>query len=89
MTLRNEEVKSFVGMFAEYEEDNECPLRTHWGGKDRGAIVTVNDEEIADEAIVISEYNEILTVAEVKARDGARRADGMPTELFGYETESK
>jgi len=59
-------------------------LRTHWGGKDKGAIVTVN-EELPEKAVVLSEYGELMTVAQVKARAGATRKDGMPTELFGYE----
>lgn len=77
--------KRIARLFAIHEEDNECPLRTHWGGKERGAIVTVNDPEIADSCTVISEYGDVLTVAQVKARDGQHRKDGMPTELFGYE----
>ena len=59
-------------------------LRTHWGGK-KGAIVTVEDRTLSDETVVLSEYGELLTVAKVKARAGATRKDGMPTELFGYE----
>jgi hypothetical protein len=65
------------------EVDSECPLLTHWGGK--AAVVTVNDGSLPDETVVVSEYGELLTVAEVKVRDGAVRSDGMPTELFGYE----
>lgn len=60
-------------------------LRTHWGGKTKGAIVTINDESLPDEAVVLSEYGELMTVAQVKSRAGATRSDGMPTELFGYE----
>jgi len=67
------------------DEENICPLRTHWGGTARGAVVTVNDASLPDDATVISEYGDVLTVKEVKARDGAHRKDGMPTELFGYE----
>lgn len=72
-------------LFALHEEDNECPLRTHWGGQDRGAVVTVNDKAMPNEACVISEYGEPLTVQQVKERDGTRRSDSWPTELFGYE----
>lgn len=85
LTLRTEELSDVLNAVFKYEEDNECPLRTHWGGADRGAVVTVNDPALPDEAIVRSEYGHLLTVAEVKARDGAKRADGYPTELFGYE----
>ena len=79
--------KSVMNIFAQYEGDFECPLRTHWGGSGKGAVVTVNDDTLADEAVVISEYGELLTVGRVKARHGAGREDGMPTELFGYEDE--
>ena len=48
-------------------------------------MVTINDKHLADEATVISEYGDLLTVAQVKARDGVERSDGWPTELFGYE----
>ena len=83
--LPPEHLKSVVGMFTQYEGDFDCPLRTHWGGPERGTIVTVNDDTLADELVVISEYGDLLTVGQVMARSGARRKDGMPTELFGYE----
>lgn len=67
--------------------DSECPLRTHWDSERQKAVVVVNDESLPDEVAVVSEYGELLTVGDVKARDGATRADGMPTELFGYETD--
>ena len=86
LTLRKEETHSMLDCFTLYEDDFCCPLRTRWGGADRGAIVTENDT-LPDEAVVISEYGQLLTVAEVKARDGATRKDGMPTELFGCEEE--
>lgn len=66
-------------------DESKCLLRTHWGGKVRGAVVTVDDEDVLDETLLISEYSELLTVAQVKARDGAKWSDGMPTKLFGYE----
>jgi hypothetical protein len=77
--------RRIVLKFAEHGYDDVPPLRTHWGGKERGSVVTVNDSEMPDEATVISEYGDILTVGQVKARHGARRVDGHPTELFGYE----
>lgn len=68
-------------------DDSSCPMRTHWGGADVGAVVDVNESGrgLADDITLISEYGDVLTVGEVKARAGARRADGWPTELFGYE----
>ena len=67
-----------------YDDYNAAVMRTHWDGKDTGAVVTVK-EELPDETVVISGYGELMTVAQVKARAGATRKDGMPTELFGYE----
>lgn len=71
-------------LFLLFDCDKHPPLRTHWGGE-YGAIVTVCDKDMPDEAVLISEYGKLLTVGQVKARDGAKRLDGMPTELFGYE----
>ena len=85
LTTPKEHIGSIRRMMYEGTDDFHCPLRTHWGGKDRGAIVTVNIPDLADEELVISEYGELLTVAQVKGRDGAKREDGYPTELFGYE----
>jgi len=84
LVVSKRETKEVVRMFVCYEDDSICPLRTHWGGRERGAVVTVNDATLPDKAMVISEYGDLLSVADVKARDGAKRDDGMPTELFGY-----
>ena len=85
LTLTKGLGRRVAGCFSQHEDDSQCPMRTHWGGKDRGAVVTVNDVTLPDDATVISEYGDILTVAQVKARDGRKRTDGYPTELFGYE----
>jgi len=85
LTMNKHHVKSFVSKFTEYTDDFNCPLHSHWGGADRGSIVTVNRRDIGDDELVISEYGELLTVGQVKARAGAKRKDGFPTELFGYE----
>lgn len=81
LTVPTQELKYFLMLFY---NDRNCLLRTHWGGKDRGAVVTVI-HDVPDETIVISERGQLLTVGQVKARDGAKRSDGMPTELFGHE----
>ena len=60
-----------------FYNDRNCLLRTHYGGKDRGLVVTVI-HDVPDETIAISEYGELLTVGQVKARDGAKRSDGTP-----------
>jgi len=77
------EVKRFAHLLYEWEDDVKCPLRTYWNGKE--SVVIVNDPEMPDDAVVISEYGDILTVGKVKTRQGAKRSDGWPTELFGYE----
>jgi len=75
--------------FALEEPDNKCPLRSYWGGSEKGSIVYTNENDLSDDMLVISSYGELLTVAQVKARHGAKRKDNMPTELFGYEKEEK
>jgi len=76
-------------LFVQSLEDNVVPVRTHWGGSDVGTVVTVRDSalKLPDETVVVSDYGEVLTIGQVKARRGARRRDGLPTELFGYEDE--
>ena len=85
LIVSKRETRGIIRIFTCYESNDKCPLYTYWGGAERGVVVTVNDETVPDEAVVISEYGELLTVAEVKRRDGAKCNDGMPTELFGYE----
>ncbi len=85
LVLRGDELAPLLCALSLDQDDFTCPLRTHWGGKDRGSVVTVNDPSLPDDVNVISEYGVLLTVGEVKARDGAKRSDGYPTELFGYE----
>ena len=77
--------KNMARMFAETDvDDSECPMRTHWGGE-IGAVVTENQTDLQDERVLVSEYGDVLTVAAIRARAGAKRHDKMPTELFGYE----
>lgn len=78
-----------MAFLTKYEDDGDCPMRTHWGGSEVGSIVTENENNLPDEMIVISEYGDLLTVREVRARQGAKRKDGAPTELFGYEKEQR
>lgn len=84
LAIPKELIRQWMKLFIDYDSDMNAPLRTHWGGADVGSVVTVN-ENLPDDAQVISEYGELLTVGQVKARHGAKRADGWPTELFGYE----
>lgn len=56
-------------MFADKQEFT-CPAHTHWGGADRGCVVTINDKEMSDDAVVVSQYGEIMTIGKVKSYDG-------------------
>jgi len=55
LTMDKHHVKSFVRRFIEYDDDFRCPLRSHWGGADRGSIVTVNRADIGDDEILAME----------------------------------
>lgn len=81
LVVRNEEWRELLNVLT---AENTTVLRTHWGGQDVGAIVD-DTPGLTDEQQVVSEYGELMTVGQVRARDGAKRRDGMPTELFGYE----
>lgn len=87
LTVRGGWGKHVALLFALQEGDEQCPVRTHWGGVDRGAVVTFRDrdKDLPDEIVLVSEYGDVVTVGYVRARDGAKRSDGWPTELFGYE----
>jgi hypothetical protein len=84
LVLGRDELPDILHMFARDAGDGGCPMRTHWGGAEVGAVVTENTPGLADDMQIISEYGELLTVGRVRGRAGAKRKDGMPTELFGY-----
>ena len=73
-------------LFCLYDQDGEV-VYTSWGGKEKGSQVNfIGDSRyLPDDMTLISEYGEVYTLKEVKAKQGAKRSDGMPTELFGYE----
>jgi hypothetical protein len=86
LILRNEEWIGFLRLLTNEEfDDSKAPMRTHWGGAEVGSIVTENENDLMDETQLVSEYGELLTVAEIRAFSGEKRADGLPTELFGHE----
>ena len=70
-------------------DDGPPVMRSYWGGSEVGTVVTESVSDLNVNEFVLSEYGECLTVERVRARAGAKRADGMPTELFGFEGESK
>lgn len=69
LTLLKATTRDIMLFFALREADDVCPLRIHYGGPQREAAVIVNDESLPDEATVISEYGELLTVGEIKAQE--------------------
>lgn len=84
LVLDKQEIRQVLACFTLKEPDNKCPLRSYWGGDGVGTIVYANEPDLPKEMQVISRYGELLTVAQVKARQGANRKDGLPTELLGF-----
>ena len=82
IVLRNEEARVFISLFRGPEI-----MHSHWGGSEKGSIVTGGESEEGDR-LLVSEYGEILTVDDVRKRQGSKRQNGMPTELFGYEADA-
>jgi hypothetical protein len=56
-----------------FVHDLDCPIHTYWGGQECGVVVIVHDTEMPDTTTVVSEYGDAMTVAEVKALNGAHR----------------
>lgn len=84
LVLHNNEVGPFIRLLL----SDIVAMRTHWGGSEVGSIVTEVVPGLTDEMQLISEYDEILTVGQIRRRQGSRRQDGYPTELFGYEEQA-
>jgi hypothetical protein len=85
LTVSRGQGLSLVRRFAAYCEDSQAPMRTHFGGRGVGCVVTENVRGLADDLVLISEYGEALTVGEIRARSGhGAAADAVIGELFGY-----
>ncbi len=69
-----EHAPTILKMFALREDDDKCPMRTHYGGVEQGTVVTINDPSLSDLDILISDNGELLTVREIKATEGAGKA---------------
>ena len=77
---------SVCWFFADHNvEDWQAPMRTHYGGKDVGCVVTENLRGLDPRLLLISEYGKPMTVGEIRALAGRRRKDDAPGELFGYD----
>ena len=77
---------SVCWFFSEHDvDDSHAPMRTHYGGKDVGCVVTENVRGLDPRLLLISEYGKPMTVDEIRALAGHVRKDGTPGELFGYD----
>lgn len=56
--------------FAEEVDDAHAPIRTHFGGKGRGCVVTVQKEHLHPNTMLIDEYGTLFRVADILAMDG-------------------
>lgn len=80
LALRGDETTKILDCFTLFEGDDKCPLRSYWGGDNRGCVVYSNEPSLPDDALVISEYHELLTVREVKAKNGKGKKDERETQ---------
>ena len=62
--------KTVSSFFADKVDDHLAPLRTHFGGKGRGCVVTVQDQHLHNKTWLIDEYGQVYTVAQIKDMDG-------------------
>lgn len=72
LTLREEETRDILIRFT----GPECLLHVYYGSPDTGAVVAVFSPDLPDEAVMISEYGELTTVAQVKAQCGVGKRSG-------------
>lgn len=52
-------------------DDSSCPMRTHYGGKGVGCVVTEHQRGLDPNACLISENGKIFTVAQIRELSGA------------------
>ena len=62
--------KKFLSFFVNEVEDNEAPIRTHFGGKGRGYVVTIQELGLSPDAYLADEYGKVWKVNESTAMDG-------------------
>lgn len=62
--------KVIASFFAYEVDDNKAPMRTHFGGKGRGCVVTVQDPHLHDDTFLIDEFGQVYTVRAIKQFDG-------------------
>ena len=70
LTLSKGMGKTVASFFADEVDDHVAPLRTHYGGKGVGCVVTVHDPHLHPETMLIDEYGQPFTVAQIRAMNG-------------------
>jgi hypothetical protein len=69
LTLREEETRDFVRLLS-ISDDSLCAIRTHYGGDEKGCVVTENTPGMDPSLTLVSEYGEIVSVAEIRRLAG-------------------
>ena len=67
LIFRNEEWEEAIWLFV---DEDKSLMHTFFGGIEKGTVVVADVPELQPEQILISEYGEIITVADVWARAG-------------------
>ena len=62
--------KTFVSFFTDEVDDPVAPIRTHFGGKGRGCVVTIQELHLHPDTYLADEYGQVFTVAQITAMDG-------------------
>ena len=62
--------RTIASFFADEVDDNLAPIRTHFGGKGVGCIVTCNNPELDKDECLIDEYGNVFRVSEIQAMSG-------------------
>ena len=81
LTVARGHGRQLVKRFAEECDDGRAPMRTHFGGRGVGCIVTENVRDLADDLVLISEYGDVLTVGEIRRCAGHGADATNPTEI--------
>ena len=72
LVVSPEHVSALMRLFSQIEpDDSRCPIYTYCGDVSRGCVVVENVRGLDPNLQLISEYGELLTVAEIRALDGA------------------
>jgi len=68
------DIEAVARMFSDSDADDfHCPMRTHFGGAERGCVVTENVRGLDPNLCLIDEYGRPHTVREIRAMAGEGR----------------